>query len=198
MDSTPPQPASPPAVLHRRTAHDGYLTVEVLRLRLADGSEVTREVEHHGDAAAVLPYDAERRTALTVRLLRPPVLEAAGLNWLEEACAGVVEDGQDAQATARREAREELGVELDELERVGVVWSSPGVSTERVSLFLAPYAPSDRSGAGGGVEEEHEDITVREVALARLAARADQGAIADAKLLILVQALRLRRPELFA
>lgn len=190
--------AGRPRILHRRIAHDGYLTVEALQLRLADGSEVTREVESHGDAVAVLPYDAARRTALTVSLLRPPVLDAAGLDALEEACAGMIEDGQDAQATARREAREELGVELAALEPVAVVWSSPGVSTERVSLFLAPYAAADRRGAGGGVEGEHEDITVREEPLARLATDADAGRIADAKLLLLVQALRLRRPDLFA
>lgn len=190
--------AGRPEILHRRTAHDGYLTVEALQLRLTDGSEVTREVESHGDAVAVLPYDAGRRTALTVSLLRPPVLDAAGLDALEEACAGMVENGQDAEATARREAREELGVELATLEPVAVVWSSPGVSTERVSLFLAPYVAADRQGAGGGAKGEHEGITVREESLARLATEADAGRIADAKLLLLVQALRLRRPELFA
>ena len=184
-------------ILERRTVHDGYLTVESLRLRLADGSEVTREVGSHGDAVAVLPYDAGRRTALTVRLMRPPVLDATGLPELEEACAGMIEEGQDAQETARREAREELGVDINQLEPVGVVWSSPGVSTERIWLFLAPYGLADRRAAGGGLEEEHEGITVREAALAELAQASDEGAVADAKLLMLVQALRLRRPNLF-
>jgi 8-oxo-dGTP pyrophosphatase MutT (NUDIX family) len=35
--------------------------------------------------------------------------------------------------TARREAYEELGVDLQSLEFVARVWSSPGVSTERQS-----------------------------------------------------------------
>lgn len=188
---------APAQILERRTVHRGYLTVESLRLRLADGSEAVREVVSHGNATAVLPYDAGRRTALTVRLLRPPVLDAAGLPELEEACAGVIEAGQDAEDTARREAREELGVELDRLEPVGVVWSSPGVSTERVHLFLAPYGPADRTGPGGGAQGEHEGITVCETALSEFARAGDEGQLADAKLLMLVQALRLRRPDLF-
>ena len=57
---------------------------------------------------------------------------------------------EDAPATARREANEELGVDLKSLEFVATVWSSPGVSTERQSLFLAPYRPADRSDKGGG------------------------------------------------
>ena|SRR5437660_7273403 len=57
-----------PEILERQIARAGYLTVERLRMRLTDGAEVSREVERHGDAAAVLPYDVERRSALVVRL----------------------------------------------------------------------------------------------------------------------------------
>jgi nudix-type nucleoside diphosphatase (YffH/AdpP family) len=177
--------------------HTGYLTIERLRLRLADGAEAFREVESHGNAAAVLPYDAERRCALVVRLFRAPVLVATGGFISEEACAGMIEL-EDAPATARREANEELGVDLKSLEFIARVWSSPGVSTERQSLFLAPYCPADRSGKGGGVQGEDEGITVVERSLDGLAFDANQGRIADAKLLTLVLALRLRRPELFA
>ena len=78
------------------------------------------------------------------------------------------------------------------------VWSSPGLSTERQSLFLAPCRLSDRRGQGGGAPGEHEGVTVVERPLAELAAAADRAEIADAKLLSLVQTLRLRRPDLFA
>ena len=186
-----------PLILERKITHTGYLTVERLRLRLADGAEVFREVESHGDAVAVLPYDAERRCALVVRLFRAPVLVTTGEVLSEEACAGMIEH-EDAYATACREADEELGVNLKSLDFIARVWSSPGVSTERQSLFLAPYRPSDRSGEGGGIKGEHEGITVVERSLAGLALDADQGRIADAKLLTLVLALRVRHPELFA
>jgi nudix-type nucleoside diphosphatase (YffH/AdpP family) len=143
-----------PRILQREITYTGYLTIERLRLRLADGAEAFREVESHGNAAAVLPYDSERRCALVVRLFRAPVLVATGGLISEEACAGMIEL-EDAPATARREANEELGVDLKSLEFIARVWSSPGVSTERQSLFLAPYCPADRSGKGGGAQGEH-------------------------------------------
>ena len=43
-----------PEILQRETVHQGYLTIERLRLRLSDGGEASREVERHGEAAVVL------------------------------------------------------------------------------------------------------------------------------------------------
>ena len=187
-----------PRILERNVAYAGYLTVERLRLRLADGAVVSRDLERHGDAAVVLPYDRTRHCALVAHLFRAPVLAASGEVVSEEACAGMIEiEIEDAAGAARREAYEELGVELAALEFIGRVWSSPGVSTERQSLFLAPYRLSDCKGRGGGPPGEHEGITVVERPLAALAAAADRAEIADAKLFSLVQTLRLRRPELF-
>jgi hypothetical protein len=48
---------------------------------------VSREVERHGDAAAVLPYDRERCCALVVHLFRAPVFQEAGTEAIEEACS---------------------------------------------------------------------------------------------------------------
>jgi len=184
-------------ILDRQTLCKGYLTVERLRVRLSDGAEVWREIERHGDAASVLPYCEERRTALVVRLFRAPVFEASGEEMAEEACAGMI-GAEDAETAARREAGEELGVTLGPLDFVARIWSSPGVSTERQTLYLARYVDADRFGPGGGLAAEHENITVVERTLAELAVASDQGGIRDGKLLALVLALRLRRPDLFA
>jgi len=186
-----------PQILGRTVAYRGYLTVAKLQIRLADGAVVAREVEAHGDAAAVLPYDVDRRCALLVRLFRAPVFSAIGEEAVEEACAGMIGLESD-EAAARREAAEELGVSLGRLERVARIWSSPGVSTERQTLFLAAYVAADRHGTGGGIAAEHEDITVVERPLEQLALDLDQGRLVDGKLITLVFALRSRRPELFS
>jgi nudix-type nucleoside diphosphatase (YffH/AdpP family) len=188
--------AMKPKILARETVYRGYLTVERLQVRLADDAQVWLEVERHGEAVVVLPYDAQRRCALVVRLFRAPVFDTTGEEVLEEACAGMI-GNEDAETAARREAYEELGVALQSLEPIGRFWSSPGVSTERHSLFLAAYSAADRVGPGGGVADEHEGITVVERSFAQLAADVDHGRIADGKLVTLVLALRLRRPQLF-
>ena len=186
-----------PEIIDRNTAYGGYVTVERLVIGFPDGGMVVREIESHGDSVAVLPYDVKRRCALTVSQLRAPALAAAGKDLVIEACAGMIED-ETERATVLREADEELGVRLSSVEFIARVWSSPGVSTERTSLFLAPYRAGDRVGKGGGLKAENEDLTVIETPLADLAAEADKGEIVDAKLLTLVLALRLRHPELFA
>ena len=174
--------ALPPALLGRQVVYRGYLTVSSLSLRVRDGAIVTREMASHGDAAAVLPYDPVRRCALVVHQLRGPVLYETGALQLEEACAGMI-GHEDAGAAARREAGEELGVRLHDLEFIACIWSSPGVSSERQTLYLAPYGAADRTGPGGGLAAEHEDITVVERTLASLAEDQRAGRIVDGKLL---------------
>ena len=167
-------------------------------LTLADaGGEHTREVVSRGDAACVLPYDPERKLALLVRLPRAPLLMAGLDTSLLEAPAGIIDPGEIAEVTARREAMEEVGVALGPLEPAGVCWPSPGLFDERIHLFLAPYSAADRIGPGGGLAAEHEGISVEELPLAELWQAAQTGALTDLKTLTLVLTLRLRRTYLF-
>jgi nudix-type nucleoside diphosphatase (YffH/AdpP family) len=184
-------------ILGVETLYTGWLALHRATLRGDDGQTFVREIEHHGEGVAVLPYDPQRRLALMVRLPRAPVIWVGGPQTLLEAPAGVIEAGEDADGCARREALEEAGVRLADLEPVARAWPMPGISTELMHLFLAPYGAGDRVAPGGGVDGEHETIVVQEMALADLARAADDGGLADMKTLALVLALRLRRPELF-
>jgi nudix-type nucleoside diphosphatase (YffH/AdpP family) len=184
-------------ILRTESVYQGY--AQVRRLTLADdaGSEHFREVISFGHAACVLPYDPDRKVALIVRLPRAPLLLAGIDTPLIEAPAGMIDAGESPEATARREAMEEAGVRLSALEAVGSCWSSPGVVAELSHLFLAPYATTDRTGPGGGLAEEHENIVAEEISLAELGELAATAALHDMKTLALVLALRVRRPELF-
>jgi len=183
-------------IIDLKTLHEGWGRLLALRIRLADGQVMKREVEDHGAAVCVLPYDPERRVAMLVRQFRAAVFHAAGEPEVLEAPAGMLDEDDPADC-ARREALEEVGLTLRSLESAGAVWTMPGISTEYMHLYLAPYAPGDRTGKGGGVADENEHITVVEMGLSELAAMADRGGLADLKTLALVQTLRLRRPDLF-
>jgi nudix-type nucleoside diphosphatase (YffH/AdpP family) len=181
--------------LQVREIYRGWSRFSVVTFRLKDGALVERCVEDHGRAAVVLPYDPQRRVAMLVSQFRPGVRMAGG-EQTPEAPAGLIDDGEDGAGCARREALEETGLMLGALEPIGRYWSSPGSTTESSELFLAAYSAADRKGPGGGVDE-HEDLEVMEVPLRELDERLRNGELADLKLLALVQALKLRRPELF-
>lgn len=179
-----------------KLVYEGWSKVFKATVKLADGETIDREMEDHGAAVAVLPYDPVRRMATLVRQFRAPVLHVGGLPDLLEAPAGML-DEDDPRECARREALEEVGLSLQSLEPLGAAWSCPGISTERMHLYLAPYGPTDRLSEGGGLAEEHESIEVVEMPLVALWAMVERGEIMDLKTLVLVQALRIRHPDLW-
>ncbi|MBV9221320.1 MAG: NUDIX hydrolase [Methylobacteriaceae bacterium] len=183
-------------IVEFKLLHSGFSKFGIARVRLRDGTIVNREIEDHGSAAAVLPYDPVARNAVLVSQFRPPVLHAGEAAHVLEAPAGLL--GEELpEACARREALEETGLELGELELVARIYSSPGISTERIHLFLAAFSPTQRLHQGGGLASEHEDLTVIELGLRDLADMTDRGEIVDMKTLALVMALRVRHPDLF-
>jgi len=186
-----------PVIRGTRLVHDGWGRFLIADIAMPDGSRLAREIEDHGRAVSVLPYDPEHRVALLIRQFRAPLFYADGTPDLLEAPAGLL-DEPDPEEGVRREAYEETGVRLSRLELVSRVWSMPGISTERMDLFLGAYAQADRVGEGGGLADEGEDITVCEMPLSELAAMSDRGEITDIKTLTLLLALRLRRPDLFS
>jgi nudix-type nucleoside diphosphatase (YffH/AdpP family) len=166
-----------------------------LDYRGTDGewTTVQRETYDRGNGAVILPYDAARRTVLLTRQFRFPVyVNDHPDGMLIEAAAGLLDD-QDPETAIRREAEEELGVTIGALEHVFDVYMSPGSVTERVHFYAAPYTPADRSGPGGGVAAEGEDIEILELLIDEALAMTTDGRIADGKTIMLLQWAALRK-----
>jgi nudix-type nucleoside diphosphatase (YffH/AdpP family) len=184
-------------LLERKLVYSGWGRFLLLEVELGEGRRAERQIEDHGEAAAVLPYDPGRRVALVCRQPRVGPLYSGFEPHLVEAAAGMIDPGEAASATAVREAFEELGVRLRQVEPVVAAWSMPAVSSERIHLYLASYEAADRVADGGGVADEGEEIEVLEQPLKALLQAADEGALTDIKTLALVWALARRRPDLF-
>jgi 8-oxo-dGTP diphosphatase len=80
-----------------------------------------------GASVVVLRPDA----VLMVERARPP------FQGLWSFPGGRTEPGEDAEATARRELREETGLEVDRLIRLGTFQPGPGASPFRLTVFAA-------------------------------------------------------------
>lgn len=146
-----------------------------------------RETYDRGNGATVLLYDAGRRTVLLTRQFRFPVyVNGHPDGMLVETAAGLLDD-DDPTTAIRREAAEETGVEIGELEHVFDVFMSPGSVTERLHFFAAPYDAASRTGAGGGLADEGEEIDVVELDVDEARAMIRDGRIQDAKTIMLLQ-----------
>ncbi|WP_406192958.1 NUDIX domain-containing protein [Kitasatospora sp. NBC_01560] len=153
-----------------------------------------RETYDRGNGAVVLPYDTGRGTVLLTRQFRyPAYVNDHPDGMLVEAAAGLL-DADDPPTAVRRESAEELGVTLGPLIHVLDAYMSPGSVTERLHFFAAPYTAADRTGAGGGLEEDGEDIEVLELPFADALAMTRDGRIADGKTVLLLQWAALDGP----
>jgi nudix-type nucleoside diphosphatase (YffH/AdpP family) len=168
------------------------LTRYVFDLRRRDGSwqRLTREVQDHGNAVAVLPVDRDRGTVLLVRQFRLPAHLNGHDGMLIEACAGIIDPGESAEAAVVREAEEELGYRVHDVEPLFDAFVGPGSVTERMVYCTARYTPADRVSSGGGAAHEGEDIEVIEMPLDEAFSKVAGGEIADTKTILLIQHLR--------
>lgn len=177
-------------------ANDWYvLRATTFDIRKSDGRWQTerRETYDRGNGATILLYDPDRRTILLTRQFRFPVyVNGHPDGMFLETAAGLL-DEDDPESAIRREAVEETGVEVGEVEHVFDVYMSPGSVTEKLHFYAAPYRADELRGTSQGVAEEGEDIEVVELDIDKAIAGIGTD-IADAKTIILLQWAALSGP----
>jgi ADP-ribose pyrophosphatase len=158
------------------------ITVNVETVTLPNGKVGHFEVIHHPGGAGVVAIDAQDRVCL-LRQYRPAVRD-----WVWELPAGRLEPGEPPMLTASRELVEEAGREAARWRDLGTIFSSPGVFTEVIHLYLAETlreVPDQR--------EEHELFEVHWIDFREAQQRALDGRIRDGKTIIgLLRAAALR------
>ena len=122
-----------PETLEEHVIHDGpRFTVRAGRFRHPDGSEVEREWVDAPDAVAIVAYDDEQ-----VYLVRQP-REAIGRGDILELPAGLMDvEGEHPIDTARRELREETGLEAEHWREVLRMQLSNSVTDETGVGYIA-------------------------------------------------------------
>ena len=187
-------------ILAKDIVYDGYFRIDRYRLRHRrhEGGwtgEITREVFERGHVAAVLPYDPERDAVVLIEQFRIGAWAAAKPCWLTEIVAGVIDDGESAEAVARREMEEETGCPVTALEPIGSYLSSPGAASESVALFVG-RVDSRKAGGIHGLPDENEDIKVLARPWSEVEAELKAGLLTNAATLIALQWLALNRDAL--
>ncbi|MEQ8965343.1 MAG: NUDIX domain-containing protein [Azospirillaceae bacterium] len=196
------EPDGPDAirVIERSTCFQGFFRMDKFRLvhRRHDGGwiePIDREVLMRGEAVAVLPYDPTTDRVVLLEQFRAGAYAADRPAWLTEIVAGIVDPGETVEAVARREAVEEAGLDLLDLEKVAEFFSSPGGSSEIIHLYVARVAAPEGE-ALHGLDEEGEDIRVFTLPGAEAAALATEGRCDNATTLIALLWFALNRDAL--
>lgn len=145
----------------------------------------SREVYDRGNGATILLYNRPKKTVLLMNQFRMPTyVNGNETGMLLETCAGLL-DNDSPEDCIRKEAIEETGFAVREVEKLFECYMSPGSVTEIVHFFAAEYDESLRANEGGGVEDE--DIDVLEVPFTQALAMIKDGRIKDGKTIMLLQ-----------
>lgn len=149
-----------------------------------------REVYDRGNGATMLLYNRDKKTVVLTRQFRVATwVNGNADGMLIETCAGLL-DADEPEVCARKEAIEETGYEVGEVEKVFELYMSPGGVTELIHFYMAEYSDAQRENAGGGIDDE--DIDVLELPFTRALEMVSTGEIRDGKTVILLQQLQLR------
>jgi 8-oxo-dGTP pyrophosphatase MutT (NUDIX family) len=149
------------------------LRLNLERVELPNGKVAELEIAHHPGGATVVAVDDEGRVCL-LRQYR----HAAG-GWITELPAGKLEAGEPPLECARRELAEEAGVTAARWDVLGRFYTSPGVLTEVIHVYLARgLTPCDAA------VEEHEVLEARWEPLAEACESALAAELQDAKTVI--------------
>ena len=144
--------------------------VRLERATLPNGVTVTLEVVRHPGAAAVVALDDQDQVVLVHQYRHA----AGGFIW--EIPAGKLDPDESPEQCARRELREETGFDLDELTRLGTIFTAPGFCDEQIHLFLA------RGLTPAAQQLDHDEVLrVERVRFRDALTMIRSGAIQDAK-----------------
>jgi ADP-ribose pyrophosphatase len=188
------------SIIKKQMRYTGFFKLTEVELQhdlFAGGQSpvLTRELIDRGHAVAVLPYDPVRDEVVLIEQFRIGAGEDKDGPWIIEVIAGYQEPGESAEEVVYREALEEAGCKLSDLEAMYRCYSSPGGSNETVSLF---FARTDSAGISGihGLDEEGEDIKVHVVSSQQAFDWLDSGRIDSAMPIIAMQWFRLNRERI--
>ncbi|MFI3158351.1 MAG: NUDIX domain-containing protein [Methylococcaceae bacterium] len=187
-------------ILSQEIAYQGFFRVEKYRLKhtLFGGgwsAEITRELFMRGSCVAVLLYDPDADKVVLIEQFRAGAILNPDRAWVVEIVAGAIEEGEIAEQVAYRESMEEAGCEIQQLMVINEFYTTPGGSSEWITLFCGKV---DSSQVGGihGLEHEDEDILVRAVDFDEAYLMLENGEIESAIPIIAIQWLALNKQKL--
>ncbi|HHV59546.1 MAG TPA: NUDIX hydrolase [Clostridiaceae bacterium] len=156
-----------------RIYNGSVITVDALKVLLPNGKEAKRDLVLHPGASVIIPV-TEAGEVYMVSQYRKPI-EKISL----EIPAGKLDPGEAPEVCARRELKEETGLEAGRITHLISVHSTPGFCNEVLHMFLATDLVE-----GDTCADEDEFLNCEKYTLDELVEKILNHEITDAKTII--------------
>jgi ADP-ribose pyrophosphatase len=145
--------------------------LKVDQIEYDSGNIGVREIAVHPGGAAVVAVKADGKIIL-VRQFRHPINQS-----ILELPAGKLDKGEDPLVCALRELEEETGYKTENIEKLGIITTSPGFCTEILHLYFA----KDLIAGNHNREEGELGMEILEFSIDEIDSKIEIGEIIDAK-----------------
>ncbi|MCX8130189.1 MAG: NUDIX hydrolase [Clostridia bacterium] len=149
------------------------INVEFMKVCLPNGKEATRDIVRHPGASVVIPI-SDDGSLYMVRQFRKPIDQES-----LEIPAGKLDEGECPEECAKRELKEETGLESDNIKHIVSIHSTPGFSDEILHMYVAKGLKEGNSCA-----DEDEFISTEKIEVNKLMDMVLRHEITDAKTII--------------
>lgn len=151
----------------------GIINVDQLEVLLPDGRKARRDKVSHPGASVVIPLN-ENNELYMVRQYRKPIEQVT-----LEIPAGKLDQGESPEICAKRELKEETGLEAEEIKHLVSIHSTPGFSDEVLHMYVALGLTEGKS-----CSDEDEFISSEKFKVSKLVDMVLNHEITDAKSII--------------
>ena len=152
-------------IINKKNLYSGFFSLNKYEFihQKHDGGwtdTVDREIFSGAHVATLLPYDPIKKEIILIQQFRAGVLSRYDENYLLEIVAGIIDEGENPEQTARRECFEETGCEVKKIHPIQSYFPAPGSSESYYHIYLGEIQAFEGERIKG-LDKENEDILVK-------------------------------------
>ena len=129
-------------IINKKNLYTGFFNLNKYQFihQKHDGNwtnEVEREIFSGAHVSTLLPYDPIKKEIILIKQFRAGVISRYDDDYLYEIVAGIIDNNEKPEETAKRECLEETGCEVNKIKTIQSYFPAPGSSESYYHLFFA-------------------------------------------------------------